>query len=186
MAVSRTIPLRLGGISRYGWLLAGGVILFIATTVWWLTQDTQVQASDDAYHTLISFGIHDQIASGNLTGWYTEFNTYPPLAHLLGAIVVFIAGKSPMAVIIGSNLVYVPLLAISCYGVGRLAYGSRAGVLAGLFALGTPIFVSQMHMFMLDPAEAAMVAACVWAILASRRFERLGISALAGLLTGLP
>jgi len=159
--------------------------VFIAVSVWWLTQDDRVQEWDNGLHTLLAFGVHDQLSSGNLTGWFTEFNTYPPLVHLVGAVAVFLAGKSPMAVIIASNVVFVPLLAVSCYGVGRLAYGPRAGLLAGLFALGTPIFVSQMHVFMIDPPEAAMVAASVWAILASRRFERVGVAALAGVAVGL-
>ncbi len=166
-------------------MLAGSVLVFVAVTVWWLTQDDRVQEWDNGLHTLLAFGVHDQLSSGNLTSWFTEFNTYPPLVHLIGAMAVFIAGKSPMAVIIASNIVFVPLLAASCYGVGQLAYGPRAGLLAGLFALGTPIFVSQMHVFMIDPPEAAMVAASVWAILASKRFERVGIAALAGLAVGL-
>ena len=176
---------RRGGVSRELWLLLAGVVVFVAMTVWWLTRDDQVQASDDGLHTLLAFGIHDQLVSGNLTGWFTEFNTYPPLAHVVGALAVFVAGESPMAVIVASNLVFVPLLAVSCYGVGKLAYGPRAGLLAGLFALATPMFVSQMHMFMLDPPEAAMVAAGAWAILASRRFECAGVAALAGVVVGL-
>ena len=89
-----------GKPSREVLLLLAAVIAFIAMTVWWLTQDTSVQPSDSGLHTMLAFGIHDQLASGNLTGWFTEFNTYPPLAHIVGAIAVFIAGKSPMAVII--------------------------------------------------------------------------------------
>ncbi len=161
------------------------MLVFVAVTVWWLTQDDRVQEWDNGLHTLLAFGIHDQLASGNLTGWFTEFNTYPPLVHMVGAMAVFVAGKSPMAVIIASNIVFVPLLAASCYGVGRLTHGPRAGLLAGLFALGTPIFVSQMHVFMIDPPEAAMVAASVWAILASERFARIGIAVLAGVAVGL-
>ena len=172
-------------IPRDAWLLLGFVLVFIGFTVWWLTQDDQAPEWDNGLHTLLAFGVHDQLASGNLTGWFTEFNTYPPLVHLLGALAVFVAGKSPMALIVASNLVFVPLLAFSCYGVARMAYGPRAGLLAGLFALGTPIFVSQMHdVFMIDPPEAAMVAASVWAILASRRFQRIGIAALAGAPSG--
>gem|GEM_PF-896880 len=167
------------------WILGAAVVGFIAVTVWWLTQDDRVQDWDNGLHTLLAFGIHDQIASGDLTGWFTEFNTYPPLVHLVGALGVFIGGKSPMSVIIASNIVFVPLLAASCYGVGKLAYGPLAGLLAGLFALGTPIFVSQMHEFMIDSPEAAMVAASAWAILASRRFARVGVAALAGVAVGL-
>jgi dolichyl-phosphate-mannose-protein mannosyltransferase len=166
-------------------MLAVAVLVFIAVSIWWLTQDDRVQDWDNGLHTLLAFGIRDQFASGDFSGWFTEFNTYPPLVHVLGALGVFIGGKSPMSVIITSNVVFVPLLAASCYGVGKLAYGPRAGLLAGLFALGTPIFVSQMHEFMIDPPETAMVAASAWAILASRRFERLGVSALAGLALGL-
>jgi hypothetical protein len=166
-------------------MLVAAVVVFIAVTVWWLTQDNQVQASDDGLHTLLAFAIRDQLAAGDLTSWFTEFNTYPPVAHLVGAVAVLLAGKSPMTVIIAMNVVFVPLLAASCFAIGRLAYGPTAGLLAGLFALGTPMLVSQMHMFMIDPAEAAMVAAGVWAILASRRFERLGVAALAGVATGL-
>jgi hypothetical protein len=161
------------------------VLLFIAVSAWWLTRDNRVQDWDNGLHTLLAFGVHDQLAAGNLSAWFTEFNTYPPLVHVVGALAVFVAGKHPMAVILASNLVFVPLLAIGCYGLGKLVYGPRAGLLAGLFALGTPIFVSQMHVFMVDPPEAAMVAVSAWAILASRRFARIGVAALAGLAVGL-
>jgi 4-amino-4-deoxy-L-arabinose transferase-like glycosyltransferase len=173
------------GRSRDAWWLLAAVLAFIAVSVWWLTQDDRVQDWDNGLHTLLAFGIHDQLAAGNFTGWFTEFNTYPPLVHVLGAVAVFIGGKSPTAVILASNIVFVPLLALSAYNVGRLAYGSRAGLLAGLTALGTPLFVSQMHVFMIDPPEAALVAASVWAVLASRRFERIGVAALAGVAVGL-
>lgn len=81
---------------------------------------------------------------------------------------------------------FVPLLAVSCFGVGRLVYGSDlAGLLAALFALGTPMIISEFHEFLLDPQQAAIVAASVWAILACRGFERPGVAALAGILSGL-
>ena len=72
--------------SRELWLLLAGVLLFVAMTVWWLTQDDRVQDWDNGLHTLLAFGIHDQLAAGNLTGWFTEFNTYPPLVHVIGAL----------------------------------------------------------------------------------------------------
>src|SRR5205823_7979171 len=92
-------------------LLLLAVLAFVAMTLWWLTQDTRVQDWDNGLHTLAAFSIHDEIASGNLTGWFTDFNTYPPLVHLVGALGVFIAGRSPMSVIFASNVVFVPLLA---------------------------------------------------------------------------
>jgi 4-amino-4-deoxy-L-arabinose transferase-like glycosyltransferase len=174
------------GVTSEIWLAIASVVAFIAITVWWLTQEGRVQDWDNGLHTIDAFLIHRQLAAGDLTTPFTEFNTYPPLGHLVGALAVFIGGFSPATVILASNLVFVPLLAAGTFGVGRLVYGSdRAGLLATLFALGTPMIVSEFHEFMLDPQQAAMIAMSVWAILASRRFERPGVAALGGLFSGL-
>jgi hypothetical protein len=174
------------GMSREIALLLGSVVAFLAITIWWLTQDNRVQDWDNGLHTVDAFVIRDQLSAGHLTTWFTEFNTYPPFGHLIGALGTLVGGFSPASVILASNLVFVPLLAAGCFGVGRLVYGSqRAGLLAALFALGTPMIVSEFHEFILDPQQAALVAVSVWAILASRRFERIGTAALAGLLSAL-
>ncbi|MCW3028366.1 MAG: 4-amino-4-deoxy-L-arabinose transferase, partial [Solirubrobacterales bacterium] len=174
------------GLSTELWLAVASVVAFIGVTVWWLTQEGRVQDWDNGLHTVDAFLIHKQLAAGDLTTLFTEFNTYPPLGHLVGALAVFVGGFSPATVILASNLVFVPLLVAGTFGVGRLVYGSdRAGLLAALFALGTPMIVSEFHEFILDPQQAAMIAISVWAILASRRFERPGVAALAGLFSGL-
>jgi 4-amino-4-deoxy-L-arabinose transferase-like glycosyltransferase len=176
----------MGGLSREVQLGLMGVVGFVAVTIWWLTQDDRVQDWDNGLHTIEAFTIRDEIAGGHLTTPFTEFNTYPPFGHIVGALGVLLGGKSPASVILASNLVFVPLLAAGCFGVGRLAYRSeRAGLLAALFALGTPMIVSEMHEFLLDPQQAAMVAVSAWAILAADRLRRPWIALLAGALTGL-
>jgi hypothetical protein len=171
-------------------LAALGVVAFIGMTVWWLTQEGRVQDWDNALHTLNAFYFHDWIAQGHLREPFTFFNSYPPFGSLIGALgVVF--SHSPDAVIMADNLVFVPLLAAGCYGVGRLVYGAErsgarlAGLLAALFALGTPLIISEFHEVMPDPQQAAMVAVSVWAVLACDRFRRPWIALLAGVLTGL-
>jgi hypothetical protein len=182
----RGVAARIGGVSRELLLLVGSVVGFIAVTIWWLTQDDRVQDWDNGLHTFDSLVIHRELAAGHLTTPFTEFNMYPPLGHLVGALGMSVGGISPASVILASNLVFVPLLAAGCFGVGRLVYGSaRAGLLAALFALGTPMIVSEFHEFLLDPQQAALIAVSVWAILACRRFERPGVAALAGALSGL-
>lgn len=166
-------------------LTALAVLAFLGVTVWWLTQETRVPDFDSAMHTFYAFSAHDEIATGHWTVPFTEFNSYPPLGHLIGALGIFVGGYSTSSVILALNLVFVPLLAAGCYGVGRLVCGPRAGLLAAVFALGTPMIVSEAHEAYLDPAQAAFVAVSVWGILASRRFERFGIAALAGVATGL-
>ncbi len=154
-------------------------------SAWWLTRDDRVPDFDGGLHMTYAFLEHAEIAAGKPTAPFTEWNTYPPLVHLLGAVTILLVGMHPMALILSSNLVFVPLLAFGCFGVGRIVAGGRAGLLAAVFALGAPMFVSMMHEYQLDPPQAAMVAVSVWAVLASRRFERTGVALLAGLLTGL-
>jgi len=177
---------RIDGLSREARLAVLAVVAFIGITVWWLTQDDRVQDWDNGLHTIEAFVIRDEIASGHLTAPFTDFNTYPPFGHFVGALGAFVGGQSAASVILASNIVFVPLLAAGCFGVGRLVYRSElAGLLAALFALGTPMVVSEMHEFLLDPQQAAMVAVSVWAILASDRFRRPWIALLGGVLAGL-
>jgi hypothetical protein len=174
----------LRGLGEGAWV-AIACLVFIGVTVWWLTQDRRVPDFDEGHHLIFAFIVHAELAKGQLLAPFTDFNDYPPLVHLVGAIGVFLGGLHESAVILADNVVFVPLLAGGCYGVGTIAYGRRAGLLAALFALGTPMIVSEMREYYVDPGEAAMVAVSVWAILASRRFERVGTSALAGLICGI-
>jgi hypothetical protein len=164
------------------WLTVG---LFVAVSAWWLMHDNRVPDYDSGAHMNAAFLYFKDFSAGHLLRPFVGFDTYPPLVRVVGALAIFLFGMHPMALVLSSNVVFVPLLALGCYGVGKLLAGPRAGLLAALFALGSPMFVSMMHQYDLDPPQAAMVAVTVWALLASRRFERVGISALAGVLFGL-
>ena len=147
--------------------------------------DSQVPDYDSAPHIQFAFIVRSEILAGQWGSIFTDFNSYPPLGHIVGAIGTLVGGLGVTSVIFAGNLVFVPLLIGGCYGAGKIAYGPRAGLMAALFALGAPMISSEFHEFYLDPFEASMVAVSVWALLASRRFERVGYSALAGVLCGL-
>jgi 4-amino-4-deoxy-L-arabinose transferase-like glycosyltransferase len=175
---------RVRGLGEPVWV-GVAVVAFIAVTIWWLTVDTRVPDFDSGQHLIDIFTVRAEILSGNLTAPFSDWNNYPPLGHIVGAIGTLIGGFNPASVVMANNLVFLPLLAFGCYGAGTIAGGRRAGLLAALFALGTPIVVSEMREIYLDVGEAAMVAVSVWAILATRRFERIWLSALAGLVCSI-
>jgi 4-amino-4-deoxy-L-arabinose transferase-like glycosyltransferase len=166
-------------------MAAGVTALFFAITVWWVAVDKAVPDFDAGRHLFDAFDVHDALKRGDLLGPFNVFNNYPPFVHVVGGLAALIGGVRIAPAVIGENLVFLPLLAAGCYGVGRRAFGPLAGGLAVVFALGTPMLISQLHVFMLDAPEAAMVAVAVWAILASERFARPGIAALAGLACAL-
>lgn len=161
------------------------MLLFIGISFWWLSVDERVPDYDNARHLWFSFEFHDQIRRGDLTGPFESFNAYPPLTHLIGAIGAFIGGKNVIAPVMSQNLVFLPLLALGCYRTGTFFDGPRAGLLAVLFALGTPMLISQFHVFMLDAPTAALVAVSVWLLLETDRFTNRNFSLAAGVVVGL-
>ncbi len=167
-------------------LVALMTVGFLLITVWWVNADQSIPVGDEGKHLLIALGYYDLIHAGHFGAPLREYNLYPPLTHLVGAWYSLVAGGPTIArMVIGENLVFVPALAFGCYWAGSVAFNRLAGVLAAVFALGTPMIISLFHTFMTDGPTAAMVALTVAAVLASRRFESPRLSALAGALAGV-
>lgn len=162
----------------------GVTTAFIALTCWWLTQDRSIPVFDAGYHLGAAIAFHDMLHAGQLLQPFTQASLYPPLAHLVGALAAFVGGVNVVSPIIGQNLVFVSLLTLGCYQTGRLLFGARAGLLAAIFVLGSPLLIAQFHVFMLDAPETALVAVAMWLLLASEDFSRTQIAAWAGLAVG--
>jgi 4-amino-4-deoxy-L-arabinose transferase-like glycosyltransferase len=159
--------------------------LFIAITCWWLTQDRSIPVFDAGRHLSFAFYIFEYLSSGDVGRALTRSYPYPPFTYLVGDLGILIGGIDVAPPIVAENLVFVPLLALGCYQVGRMAFGRTAGLLAVVFALGSPLINAQFHVFMTDAPETALVAVSVWAILATDSFSRIGVSAVAGIAVGI-
>lgn len=170
--------------SLEAWGAIGIAATFVAITCWWLTQDRTIPIYDAGDHLGTVFAFHDMIRSGDLLGPFNYESPYPPLGTLVGTVSAFVGGVSVAAPIIGANLVFVALLALGCYQTGRLLFGARAGLLAVAVALGSPLLIAQLHVFMLDAPEAALVAVSIWLLLACEDFGNIRFAALAGLAVG--
>jgi hypothetical protein len=166
-------------------VVVASTFTFIAISAWWLAVDTRVPDFDSGKHIVLAFTYHDLIDRGDWTAPFDTFHVYPPLVHLVGAAATFIGGINVVSPVMAQNVVFVPLLALGCYGAGKVAFDRRVGAFAALFALGTPMVISQFHVFMLDAPMAALVAVSVWLVLASERFARTGYSLAAGAVMGL-
>jgi len=140
---------------------------------------------DSGVHLQGAFGYYNAIAAGRLFEPLTGFTGYAPFAEFIGSVGRWVGGPHVASPVLAQNVVFVSLLALGCYQTGRLLSGSAAGLLAVVFALGSPMITGEFHEFFLDPPEAAMVAVTVWLLLASNRFEDNRYSALAGLTAGL-
>jgi hypothetical protein len=171
--------------SGSAWGAIGVALLFVALSCWWLTQDRAMPYSDAAVHLSTAFTFHEQLSEGDLLGPFAYRFIYPPLTPFVGALGIFVGGRTVAAPIVTENLVYVPLLALGCYRTAQLAFGPPAGLLAVVLALGAPLIAEQFHVFMIDAPLAALVAVTVWLVLASDRFARRDLALAAGVVTGL-
>lgn len=166
-------------------LLGALVVARLALAEWWLIADDGVVDTESGRHLQRSWDAYVAMGDGNPLALFDSATEYPPLLHFVGVVGAAVAGLDVESFIGAQDLVFIPALAIGCYGAGSLAYGRTAGLLAALFALAAPMAVSVFHMFLIDTSEMAMVALSVWAILASERFSRTRVAALAGLAVGL-
>jgi dolichyl-phosphate-mannose-protein mannosyltransferase len=174
-------------ISRWSgsaWGAIGVTASFIAITCWWLTQDRSIPIFDAGAHLETAIYFHEQLQLGHLLEPFNNVSQYPPLAHVVGALAMFVGGVNVATPIIAENLVFVSLLTLGCYQTGRLLFGSRAGLLAVIFVLGSPLLIAQFHVFMLDAPETALVAVSMWLLLAGEDFTRLRFAGFAGLAVG--
>jgi 4-amino-4-deoxy-L-arabinose transferase-like glycosyltransferase len=185
---ARTLPLARVAGPRWcaaAWGAIGVTLVFLAITCWWLTQDRSIPIFDAGLHLSLAINVHQALSSGHLLKALTLAIPYPPFAYLVGSLGIFIGGVGIAPLVLAENLVFVPLLALGCYQVGRLAFGPTAGLLAVVFALGSPLIAAQFHVFMIDAPETAMVAVSVWLVIATEGFSRLKGCAIAGLAVGL-
>lgn len=183
--MERTPLLRARRWSGWAWGAIAVVAAFIAITCWWLSRDRGVPFGDAASHLNTVVAYHDLLRAGDFGALLHRSGFYPPATFVTGAVATLVGGLDASAPVIGENLVYASLLALGCYQTGRLVCGPAAGFLAVVFALGCPLLIEQLHVFMLDAPEAALVALAVWLILASERFTRLGTAAAAGVAVGV-
>ena len=171
--------------SSSAWGAIGATFLFVALTCWWLTQDSSIPIYDAGAHLETVFTFHDMLRSGNLLGPFNYEYPYPPFGTMVGVLATFIGGVNVAAPIVGENLLFIPLLALGVYQTGRLLFEPRAGLLAVLFVLGSPLLIAQAHVFMLDVPEAALVSVSIWLLLACENFSNTRFTALAGVAVGI-
>ncbi len=193
LTVSGSSEIQLGRFRVSPYAAWAGIVTlaFLWVSVWWLLTDERLPGGGDpARHLSLTLAYSFRLESFDLGGlfelgtWGSDF-FYPPLVHVVGAVPTALGLATEDWGTIAVNLVFVPLLAVGCYGVGKLVYGPRAGLLAVVFALGTPMILSLFHVYLLDAPLAAMVAMTLWALLASDRFTNTRWSIAAGALVAL-
>jgi 4-amino-4-deoxy-L-arabinose transferase-like glycosyltransferase len=140
---------------------------------------------DSGKHLLSTWSFSDALRAGDLTEPFSAFTSYPPVVHVVGALGTLIGGVHVAPPVLAAAVVFAPILVFGLYRAGTVIGDRWTGALAVLFAVGTPMIVSEFRAYMLEAAMTALLAPVIWLLLKSDRFERVGYAALAGVATGV-
>jgi hypothetical protein len=184
-AAGRTLPQWPPQWPVEAWWAIGVTALFLSLSMWWVLRDESVPISDAGFHLEVAIEVFKDLQAGHFSRAVEPHLQYPPLLYLVASAGAYIGGLGIPSMVIAENLFFMTLLALGCYRIGRLAFGPLAGLLAVIFALGSPLVMRMFHLVLLDAPQAGMTAASIWLILDTRYFTRLRYCAAAGLVFGL-
>lgn len=91
---------------------------------------------------------------------------YPPFFHISTLPLVLLFGFSAVNLIC-VNFFYLILFLVSMYGIGKILFNQRVGILAGTITLFYPIMYALSREYLIDFALVAMVTAVQYLILKS-------------------
>jgi Dolichyl-phosphate-mannose-protein mannosyltransferase len=160
------------------------VLLVVAADVVWRTEETRPPHFDMAGHLWKSLFFRDYLVHFHPVHFLGGYFYYPPLTYWVTAPFYVVFGTS-MWVAVLSNIVFVAVLALSTYGLGRLLWSQLVGLLATLFVLACPIVVTQFKEYQLDAPLTAMVALALYLLVRAGSFSSRRYSLLFGVACGL-
>ena len=180
---------------RQSWIGLGLLIGFVAANqVFWSLTDEAPMPQGDSYTYLENLlRLLDELSLGDSWDFSDSLRRLtvagrPPLYQLLTAPSILLLGRSQAAAL-SVNTIFIALLAIATYNLGRSTRNEKAGLLAALLVLTYPPTVHLSRIYLPYLASCAWAALSLWLLLelVDRRSIAmawlLGLSLAAGLMT---
>jgi hypothetical protein len=164
------------------------LILFHTISNWiWLSKNVMTRGWDRAGALINSLYYHDtlsQISSQTMFKALTQDQIRPPLFGLSMALMYQPFGLSrDVAVMV--NAVYLVLLVLACYGIGRRLGGKWLGLLAAALVSLIPLVFAMSRYPYFEFSLTAFTMLSIYLMLATERFEKRSYSVLLGVSLGL-
>jgi hypothetical protein len=173
-------------MSRRPWLWLTAVFLvLVAVTAVWVSIDRRPPEWDHANHLERALRCHRSLAEGQIWAAISGDSAfYPPLVPCAAGVLYFVFPVAPLT----AQAVMLAFLALgmaAVFGVGRILWDDRAGLIAA-FLFGTaPFVVFSLLNFQLDLPLASIVALTLWITLRTEGFRRPAWAAALGVVIGL-
>jgi hypothetical protein len=169
---------------RYADALALGFLVAVITALnqLWLTLEDRPPHWDKARHLNLSL-VYRHLWSG--LDWLTQYHLYPPLVYWVADAFYAVFGTDDEWAAVLSQSVFLAVLTLSTYGLGRRLWSRRVGLLSAFFLVTSPMVTSQFKDFLTDVPLLAMTACALYLLVRCEAFSARGASVAFGVACGL-
>lgn len=152
----------------------------------WIIQDTRPQPDwDSNLYLLNTIQFFDKLKTFNNFHFWESLGTLslqgrPPLYQLFAIPIIFLFGRSTDSALF-VNIIYEIILLVSVFGIGKLVYNGRAGILAALMVASYPPIIILSRIFRVYLSLPACLALSLWLIMLMIKTRSVKISWLFGM-----
>lgn len=162
------------------WLI-GVILFFVITNIIWLAIDTVPPSWDDSIHMKLSI-LHARLIPqvrtiSDLKEVISLSSYYPPFFHISALPILYLSGFNEDYMVY-LNFLYLVVLVFSVYGIGKILFNARVGILSALLTLLYPAMYALSRRYMLDFALVSVVSMVYYSILKFEREKSMGWAVL--------
>lgn len=148
--------------------------------IWYIFKDTLPPSWDQSLHmSLVNvytqlFGVHRFVDMISVSSYY------PPFFHLSTTPLFALFGATA-DVATSVNIIFLGILLFSIYGIGKVLFDNKTGLLAATFISFYPFLINLQRDYLIDFTLVSMVLLSIYFLLKSDYFKDIKYSALFGL-----
>ncbi len=152
------------------------ILLHLINNLIWLSLDQTYLLNDAHWHFLFSFRVFDLLRQhafpwlADISNDYFSFRWHGVFVGYLTAPFYFIFGSTQNSGVMVSSSIFLTILILSIYGVGKVLFDKRVGLLAAFLISMYPLIFNHMRVYMLDLPLASMVVLAIFLLLKSVSF----------------
>ncbi len=161
-------------------ILALITVLIVLFNDRWISEETRPPHWDMGWHLSNSLSYLATLHLRTFYRLWTDYLFYPPFRYWTTLPFYLVFGKT-VRVAVDTNILFISLLAFSIYGIGRELWNRWTGLLASVFILASPFYVSQFKEYQLDAPLGAMAAFSLYLLIKTNDFSEKRTSRLFGL-----
>ncbi|MDP2924109.1 MAG: glycosyltransferase family 39 protein [Candidatus Omnitrophota bacterium] len=115
----------------------------------------------------------------------TESGLYAPFVPFIVSTFYKIIGINYDKGVMINNIIFLPILVFSAFGIGKKMFNKQVGLLAAFLLTMYPIIFNQLKLYMLELPAVAMVSLSIYILLRTNNFRNLRYSILFGMVLSL-